>query len=188
MKFDEEFYTEMKRLYPENLEWGLVGILTRQSRVYTLSFDSKILSGLFEIFCEPIVRKISERHGMRSEKSGQTMYPDFTLSWDSKFVGGNELFRVSDWRELLAKSSPDDFVYMDPPYIGRHTDYYNHWSEEDAINLARSAETLTCGFALSMWKENKYRENFHISSHWNQCILKTYDHFYHVGSKEKFRN
>jgi hypothetical protein len=82
MNFDVEFYNEINALYPDGLEWGLVGILTKQSRVYTLSYDSKILSGIFEIFCEPIVVKIAERHGMKLEKTGQTSYPDFTLFYD----------------------------------------------------------------------------------------------------------
>lgn len=74
----------MDRLYPNGMEWGLVGILTKHSQVYTLSYDSKILSGIFEIFCEPIVLKIAERHAMRLEKSAQTYYPDFTLFKASK--------------------------------------------------------------------------------------------------------
>ncbi len=58
--FKEEFVQEIKELYPKGLEWGLVGILTKDQRVYTLSFDSKILSGIFEIFCEPIVKRIAD--------------------------------------------------------------------------------------------------------------------------------
>lgn len=97
-------------------------------------------------------------------------------------------FKVCDWREILPKISIDDFVYMDPPYIGRHTDYYNNWSEDDAIELANVASKLSCGFALSMWKKNRYRENMHLDLHWNGFETKTFSHFYHVGSKEEFRN
>lgn len=97
-------------------------------------------------------------------------------------------FRVSHWENILAKTDNDDFVYMDPPYIGRNTDYYNSWTEEDAIRLAREAAELPCGFALSMWKENKYRKNTHLDQHWNEFEIKTFSHFYHVGSKEQFRN
>ena len=79
MEFDTEFYNEIESLYPKGLEWGLVGILTKHSKVYTLSYDSKILSGIFEIFCEPIVVKIAQEHNMIIEKSAQTAYPDFTL-------------------------------------------------------------------------------------------------------------
>ncbi|MCI0578988.1 MAG: DNA adenine methylase [Chloroflexi bacterium] len=97
-------------------------------------------------------------------------------------------FRVEDWRECLETLNGDDFVYLDPPYIGRHTDYYNQWSEQDAIALARVAQSLSCGFALSMWKENRYRSNKYISEYWGDSIERTKAHFYHVGPTEDLRN
>ncbi|MCG8605793.1 Dam family site-specific DNA-(adenine-N6)-methyltransferase [bacterium] len=97
-------------------------------------------------------------------------------------------FQVQDWRKTMSHAYPEDFVYMDPPYIGRHTDYYNNWTDNDATELANVSSQLKCGFALSMWKENKYRENVHLSLCWNEFVTKTFSHFYHVGSKEKFRN
>ncbi|GIU81644.1 MAG: hypothetical protein KatS3mg006_0708 [Pyrinomonadaceae bacterium] len=84
--------------------------------------------------------------------------------------------------------SMDDFVYLDPPYIGRHTDYYQRWLEDDAAELAEVARTLPCGFALSMWKENRYRQNQHITRYWNGLVERTFAHFYHVGSTENLRN
>lgn len=97
-------------------------------------------------------------------------------------------FCTGDWREVLENLAEDDFVYLDPPYIGRHTDYYQEWSEDDAADLARIARNLPCGFALSMWKENKYRLNQHIVSYWNGLVERTFTHFYHVGSTENLRN
>jgi hypothetical protein len=79
MNFIARFNEEIHRLYPKGLEFGLVGILTKNSKVYTLSYDSKILSGIFEIFCEPIVMKIASDNEFKVEKSAQTVYPDFTL-------------------------------------------------------------------------------------------------------------
>ncbi len=96
-------------------------------------------------------------------------------------------FRIGDWREFLTGLRKDDFVYLDPPYIGRHTDYYNQWSEGDAEDLARIAQALPCGFALSMWKENKYRSNPYLAL-WNGVEQRTINHFYHVGSTENLRN
>jgi DNA adenine methylase len=97
-------------------------------------------------------------------------------------------FRVGDWRESLKNVTADDFVYLDPPYIGRHTDYYQKWSEKDAVELAKVVQGLPGGFALSMWKENKYRVNEHLSRYWNGIVERTFTHFYHVGSNENFRN
>jgi len=97
-------------------------------------------------------------------------------------------FRTEDWRESLENLTADDFVYFDPPYIGRHTDYYQQWSEEDAVELARLARNLPCGFALSMWKGNRYRTNEHLGRYWDGLVERTFTHFYHVGSTENLRN
>lgn len=97
-------------------------------------------------------------------------------------------FRVGDWRECFRDVTEADFVYLDPPYIGRHADYYQQWSEQDAIELAKRTQELPCGFALSMWKENKYRLNEHLAHDWDGLIERTFTHFYHVGSRESFRN
>lgn len=43
-----------------------------------------ILSGIFEIFCEPIVRSIAKDHHLIVEKSAQNIYPDFTLYFNDK--------------------------------------------------------------------------------------------------------
>lgn len=97
-------------------------------------------------------------------------------------------FRVGDWRKVLEDVTESDFVYLDPPYIGRHTDYYQSWSESDAVDLAIAARNLPCGFALSMWKENKYRFNHHIASCWDGLVERVFVHYYHVGPTKNLRN
>ncbi|MCI0487730.1 MAG: Dam family site-specific DNA-(adenine-N6)-methyltransferase [Blastocatellia bacterium] len=97
-------------------------------------------------------------------------------------------FRVARWDEILSELQPDDFVYLDPPYIGRHTDYYNSWNEKEAVRLATVARNLPCGFALSMWLENRYRKNPHIAECWSGFESRVCTHFYHVGSTENLRN
>ncbi|MBM4037256.1 MAG: Dam family site-specific DNA-(adenine-N6)-methyltransferase [Planctomycetes bacterium] len=97
-------------------------------------------------------------------------------------------FRAGDWRSCLQDADEADFVYFDPPYIGRHTDYYSQWSDDDAVALAEAARSLPCGFALSMWKQNRYRANAHLREHWGGMVERTVPHFYHVGSTESLRN
>jgi len=97
-------------------------------------------------------------------------------------------FHIADWRKCMEVASDGDFVYLDPPYIGRHTDYYTQWSNADAVELATAARQLSGGFALSMWKENKYRKNQHIDQYWDFTIERTFTHFYHVGATEDLRN
>jgi DNA adenine methylase len=97
-------------------------------------------------------------------------------------------FRVGDWRDCLNDVRAADFAYFDPPYIGRHTDYYNQWSEQDALELAQAVPTLPCGYAVSMWKENKYRVNGRLQDDWGQTVQRTQKHYYHVGPTEALRN
>lgn len=97
-------------------------------------------------------------------------------------------FKVSDWKDVLNNTKSTDFVYLDPPYVGRHTDYFNNWTEKDAVDLALKTQSLPCGYALSMWKENIFRKNFYLDEYWSEGEIRTFSHFYHVGSREKYRN
>ncbi len=97
-------------------------------------------------------------------------------------------FIVSDWEDTLRLANQNDFVYLDPPYIGRNTDYYNTWDIKDALKLAQKTKMLPGGFALSMWKKNKYRQNQHLFDAWNGLIMREFNHFYHVGPTESLRN
>jgi DNA adenine methylase len=111
------------------------------------------------------------------------------VAWVARVLQDKDwTFKVQDWRETLADVSPADFVYLDPPYLGRHTDYFNPWTNTEAEALAIAIKALPCGFAYSMWKQNKYRENAHLSQHFAQYPCVTYQHYYHVGSTESLRH
>jgi DNA adenine methylase len=100
------------------------------------------------------------------------------------------VFQVADFRESLAHATQNDFVYSDPPYIGRHVDYFNSWSETDEGDLVAALKGLPCRFILSTWYRNKYRENAHVDRDWcgEQFTINTFEHFYHVGPTEELRN
>jgi DNA adenine methylase len=100
----------------------------------------------------------------------------------------NWVFKIQDWAVTIGEATEDDFVYLDPPYIGRSADYYNTWAPMDAQLLASISYNLPCKYALSMWLENKYRRNEHIANDWNSKDIKTTSHFYHLGSTESLRN
>lgn len=99
-------------------------------------------------------------------------------------------FVVADFKQTLSQAAPEDIVYADPPYMGRHTDYFNTWSDEDEACLVRQLKSLQGTFILSTWQENEYRRNTAIDTHWNAegihrlCI----EHFYHVGSSKDLRH
>lgn len=111
------------------------------------------------------------------------------VAWAADTIAGKDWeFKVQPWEATLMEIGVDDFVYLDPPYIGRHADYYNQWSEEHAKSLAASVRKLRSGFAYSMWKENKYRENAHLEEEFKGYAIETFNHFYHVGASENLRS
>jgi DNA adenine methylase len=111
------------------------------------------------------------------------------IAWVYRQMAGKEWeFRVASWEETLESVSPVDFVYLDPPYIGRHTDYYNRWTLDDTLRLAKAMRQLPCGYALSMWLENPYRRNGLVETLWGDLELRVYRHFYHLGATEDLRN
>jgi DNA adenine methylase len=95
-------------------------------------------------------------------------------------------FVAQPWQQTIGQAREGDFIYLDPPYIGRHTDYFNSWDEEEATSLAIATQLTPAGFALSMWAENSYRKNDHLKE-WNG-VVRTMTHFYHVGATENLRN
>lgn len=101
---------------------------------------------------------------------------------------GDYEFKHQDFKETLSELKNTDFVYSDPPYIGRHVDYFDSWTEEEEILLNEGLEESNCKFILSTWLSNKYRTNDYVFSIWEKCFIATKEHFYHVGGKETNRN
>lgn len=99
-------------------------------------------------------------------------------------------FRVSGFKETLSEATDGDLVYADPPYAGRHVDYFNGWSPEDEDELGERLANLPCGFILSTWHSNEFRSNLAIEKKWRgeSFHVFTKQHFYHVGSSEDLRH
>ena len=108
----------------------------------------------------------------------------------------SEVLSVCDWtfvsqdfRTTLSQVAPGDFIYADPPYAGRHVDYFNSWTLADELNLVKLLRGAPCKFILSTWHSNEFRENDLIKN-WDQpgFHLFTRKHFYHVGPGEELRH
>ena len=97
-------------------------------------------------------------------------------------------FICTDWSSILKEARENDFVYCDPPYAGRFTDYFNSWTDEDALDLEDKLKGLPCPFLYSMWSENKYRKNERLYESFPNHEIKTFSHFYHLGASEDLRN
>jgi DNA adenine methylase len=99
-------------------------------------------------------------------------------------------FMVADFRQTLGSTLPGDLVYADPPYAGRHVDYFNSWSEADEEELARLLKSQRGAFILSTWHSNEFRTNLLVEKNWKdpQFHVLLREHFYHVGSSEDLRH
>lgn len=96
-------------------------------------------------------------------------------------------FVCQNFEDAIAVAKGKDFIYCDPPYIGRHTDYYNSWQDENEKRLYQLLSNSDAKFILSTWHSNQHRENAYIDSLWSDFYMVTKEHFYHVGAKEKNR-
>ena len=104
------------------------------------------------------------------------------------------LIRNNDWtflcqpfEETIRMAGNNAFVYCDPPYIGRHVDYYDSWDEASETALRDALLGSGARFLLSTWDHNDCRANEYIQTMWGFCHKATRDHFYHVGAKESNR-
>ncbi|MEZ5584500.1 MAG: Dam family site-specific DNA-(adenine-N6)-methyltransferase [Candidatus Competibacteraceae bacterium] len=105
----------------------------------------------------------------------------------SKAMRDDWRFIHQDYLLSIEEAKAGDLIYCDPPYLGRYTDYFNNWTEDDERKLASALRSTPARFILSSWHHNDYRENMSIKSYWSDFNILTRDHFYHSGAKEENR-
>lgn len=101
---------------------------------------------------------------------------------------GNYEFKHQEFHETLSETRKSDLIYCDPPYIGRHVDYFDSWSESEEFELHATLMRKKAPFIMSTWLKNRYRVNDYVFSLWRDCSILTRKHFYHVGARESNRN
>lgn len=107
---------------------------------------------------------------------------------ENKLKYNDWIFLCQSFEETINLANTNSFIYCDPPYIGRHVDYYDSWDEESEIRLCNVLKSSESKFMLSTWDHNSFRKNEYIESIWGFCNKLTKEHFYHVGAKEANRN
>lgn len=101
---------------------------------------------------------------------------------------GEYEFKHQEFRGTLSETSDNDLVYCDPPYIGRHVDYFDSWTKGEELDLHEKLVKSEAYFIMSTWLKSKYRINNYVFSLWGDCSIMVKEHFYHVGAKEINRN
>ena len=97
-------------------------------------------------------------------------------------------FVCQDFEKTIAQAEADDLIYCDPPYLGRHVDYFDSWTEDDEQRLFDVLSVTKARFILSTWHSNQYRANETLKTLWKPFHIVTQEHFYHIGAKESNRN
>ncbi len=97
-------------------------------------------------------------------------------------------FKCQKFEDTIKESKAGDIIYCDPPYIARHSDYYNEWDENEENALFTALSNSKAMFMLSTWHHNKYRRNEYLESLWSEYNVLTKEHFYHVGGSQNNRN
>ena len=97
-------------------------------------------------------------------------------------------FKCQSFEKTIASAKQEDLIYCDPPYIGRHVDYFNGWDDDREKKLFNSLSKSETRFILSTWHHNDFRKNDYIDSLWGNLNILTREHFYHVGGSQKNRN
>jgi DNA adenine methylase len=97
-------------------------------------------------------------------------------------------FLCQPFNLTLKEAMNNDVVYCDPPYIGRHVDYFDSWDESQEILLHDMLINSGAKFILSTWHSNDFRRNTYIDTLWMDLHVLTKEHFYHVGANEENRN
>lgn len=175
LKTDGEYYYDVRKRFNENHSSLDFLFLNRSCFNGMMRFNK---NGGFNV---PFCKKPD-----RFRQAYITKISNQITNIQSIMKGKDWEFVNADWSVILERANVEDFVYLDPPYIGRSAGYFNSWEEDEAEELARQTQLMDCGWGLSMWKENKYRKNEHLLSWIGE--ERTKEHFYHLGSSEKLRS
>lgn len=97
-------------------------------------------------------------------------------------------FICQPFEDTVRMAACSDFIYADPPYVGRHVDYFDSWDEAREHRLYSVLSESVAKFMLSTWEENEFRRNEFIDRLWGEFPKVNEDHFYHVGAQESNRN
>lgn len=172
-----EYYKEMRDRFNENGDPLYFLFLNRSDFNGMIRFNRK---GQFNV---PFCQKPN-----RFSKAYITKICNQVLNVSNIIHGKDWSFMCCPWQTAFDHAGETDYIYLDPPYIGRDTSYVGEWPESEAIQLAEFAHHTPANVCLSMWKENKFRRNEHLFEYWSDFSWYEQEHFYHIGAKEANRH
>lgn len=195
----KEITSDLVKTYLEK-EGYLLSIAKKEGYEHYLKVRSRFNSGEYSSYDFLFLSRAGFNGMMRFGSKGNWNIPfckkpnRFAQAYITKIV--NQVKNVSEiinpepkWHfynksftEIIPLATEQDLIYCDPPYFGRHTDYYNGWTEKDEETLFQLLSNTKAKFILSTWYGNDYRDNEMINKYWNKFNIVTKDHFYHNGA------
>ena len=176
-KYGKDYYLEMRKTFNANGDPLYFLFLNRAD------FNGMIRFNRHGEFNVPFCQKPN-----RFSKAYITKICNQVNTIANLMKGKEWVFDTCPWQETMLKAEENDFIYLDPPYIGRDTSYVGEWSNEEAILLSKYANETSANVGLSMWKENEFRRNEHLYTYWSDYTWYEYEHYYHIGAKETNRH
>ncbi len=169
--FRAEFIQEIAA---QHLAFEIRGILTANDRILTLGTDTKVLSTVFELLCQPLVQAIADRRGFQMVTAPQTIYPDFTLMMDAADPAKIAVDIKTSYRRAggvagFTLGSYTSFLRSDTKNIAFHySTYAKHWilgfvysraeAEESRVVTLEDRATITCPYNDVEWfVQEKYK-------------------------------
>jgi len=173
----EEYYYEVRERFNKNHEPIDFLFLNRACFNGMIRFNSK---GRFNVpFCRKPERFIA---AYITKIVNQVNYIEESFQFYDYDL------KCQSFEATIKEANETDIIYCDPPYIERHVDYFNGWSEKQELELNKLLNNTNARFILSTWHSNFYRKNTYLNTLWSDFNILTKEHFYHVGGYEKNRN
>jgi DNA adenine methylase len=99
-------------------------------------------------------------------------------------------FVCGDFKETLKRAVEGDYIYLDPPYSGRFTGYYDQWGEERDTEIVNFMKSSRCGIMVSTWKNDAKADNpfySRVVDDVDDVRVVISRHKYIVGAKAEWR-
>jgi DNA adenine methylase len=175
-KFKDEYYYEVRERFNRNKNSLDFLFLNRAGFNGMIRFNKK--GNLNIPFCKN-TNRFSKSYITKIYNQSKYIYDFLKIK--------NVLFKKNNYLKTIENCKTKDLLYCDPPYLGRHVDYFNSWNKNDDLLLIEKLKKIKCYFILSTWHSNNYRKNELIKDYKNNFNMITKEHFYHVGGSIKNR-
>jgi len=138
------------------------GILDASNQVYTLGTDSKILGRIFEMYTQPIIKAIADKHNLiLKTPEAQTRYPDFILMESDE--SNNKI--AIDIKSTYLKSDKSSIQFT----LGSHTSYMQNNTKNIEYKYTDYSKHYVIGF---IYKRNGKSQESQIFNYKSRKLIE----------------